>query len=150
MVRNGSKEIAITMLVIYKLAAMIMSYLDDTDYSSSDEDELEESGIMDDHIYQTIISLLHTRYLNAHKLIKKLSDSLEICLSDLKFNRSDLSWIEAFMYPTQFDSLVTRLKDNEIFSSNSITGKGQITVDKQRLIALHQFGKGEKMHSLVM
>ncbi len=45
MVRNGFKESAITKLVVYKVAAMIISYLDDTDYSSSDDDELEESGI---------------------------------------------------------------------------------------------------------
>ena len=99
MVRNGFKESAITKLVVYKVAAMIMSYLDDTDYSSSDEDELEESGILGDSIYRTIISLLHTRYLNARELIKKSPDSLEICLSNWKFNCPDLFWIEARIYP---------------------------------------------------
>ena len=54
------------------------------------------------------------------------------------------------MYPAQFDELVTRLKDNEIFSSNSITGQEQISVDKQLLIALRRFGTGEKIHSLAM
>ncbi len=69
MVQNGFKKCAITKLVVYKVAAMIMSYLDDTNYSSSDKDELEESDILDDHIYRTIISLLHTRYLNAREPI---------------------------------------------------------------------------------
>ncbi len=71
MVQNSFKEIAITKLFVYKVAVMIMSYLDDTDYSSSDEDELKESGILGDLIYRTIISLLHTRYLNAREPIKK-------------------------------------------------------------------------------
>lgn len=54
------------------------------------------------------------------------------------------------MHPVQFDKLVTRLEDNEIFSSNSITGQEQISVDKQLLIALCRFGTGEKIHSLAM
>ncbi len=148
--RNGFKESAITKLVVYKVAAMIMSYLDDTDYSSSDEDELKDSGILDDLIYRTIISLLHTRYLNARKPIKKSPDFLEICLSDWKFNCPDLFRIETRRYPAQFDKLVRRLKDNEIFSSSSITGQGQIAVDKQLLIVLRRFSTGEKIHSLAM
>ena len=103
---------------------MIMSYLDDTDYSSLDEDELEESGILGDLIYRTIISLLHTRYLNAREPIKKWPDSFKICLSDWKFKSPDFFWIEARIYPAQFDKLVTRLKDNKIVGSNSITGQG--------------------------
>lgn len=79
MVRDGFKESAITLLVVYKVATMIMSYLDDTDCSSSDEEELEESGILGDPIYQTIISLVHTRYLNAREPIKKSPNSLDIC-----------------------------------------------------------------------
>ncbi len=113
MMRNGFKESAITKLVVYKVAAMIMSYLIDTDYSSSDKDDLEESGILSDPIYRTIISLLHTCYFNTREPIKKLPDSLEICLSDWKFNRPDLFWIEACRYLAQFDKLVTRLKDNK-------------------------------------
>ena len=129
---------------------MIISNLDDTDYSSSDEDELGESGILGNSLYQIIISLLHTRYFNAREPIKKSPDSLEICLSDWKFNRPDLFRIEVRMYPAQFDELVTRLKDNEIFSSNSITDQGQIAVDKHLLIALRQFGTSEKIHGLTM
>lgn len=41
------------------------------------------------------------------------------------------------MYSAQFDKLITRLEDNKIFSSNSITGQEQIFVDKQLLIALY-------------
>lgn len=150
MVRDGFKESAITMLVVYKMAAMIMSYLDDSDYSSSDEDESGNSCILGDPIYRTIFSLVHTRYLNAREPIKKSPHSLEICLSDWKYTRPDLFRIEARMYPAQFDELVTRLEDNEIFSSNSITGQEQITVDKQLLIALRRFDTGEKIHSLAM
>ena len=68
---------------------MIMSYLD-TNYSSLDEDELEDSGILGDPIYRIIIKLIHTRYLNAREHIKKLPDSLKICLSDWKYNHPDL------------------------------------------------------------
>lgn len=82
MVRDGFKESAITLLIVHKVATIIMSYLDDVDYSSSDEEETEESGILGDPIYRTIISLIHTRYLNAREPIKKSPDSLDICLSD--------------------------------------------------------------------
>lgn len=39
------------MLVVYKVAAMIMSYLDDSNYFSLDEDEWEDSGILGNLIY---------------------------------------------------------------------------------------------------
>lgn len=79
MVQDSFKKSAITMLVIYKMAAMIISYLNDSNYSFSDEDESENSGILGNLIYQTIFSLMHTCYLNACKLIKKLLHSLENC-----------------------------------------------------------------------
>lgn len=57
------------MLIVYKVAAMINSYLDDTNYSFSDKYELEHSGILGDLIYQTIIGLIYTCYLNSCKPI---------------------------------------------------------------------------------
>lgn len=90
MVRDGFKESAIAMLVVYKVAAMSMNYLDNSNYSSSDEDELEDSGILGDLIYRIIFSLVYTRYLNTCELIKKLPHSLEICLSNWKYTRPDL------------------------------------------------------------
>lgn len=150
MVRDGFKKSAITLLIVHKVATIIMSYLDDVDYSSSDEEETKESGILGDPVYRTIFSLIHTCYLNAREPIKKSPDSLVLCLSDWKYNRPNLFRIEACMYPAQFDELITRLKDNEIFSSNFVTGQEQISVDKQLLIALRRFGTGEKIHSLAM
>ncbi len=80
--QDAFKESAITILVIYKAAAMIITYIDNINYSLLDENELKNSGILDDFIYQTIINLINTCYLNVCKLIKKLLNSLESCLSD--------------------------------------------------------------------
>ncbi len=77
-----SKKNVITILVVFKAAAMIMSYPDDMNYSSLYENELEHIGIFDDLIYRTLISLIHTCYFNNCKLIKKSPDFLEILLSD--------------------------------------------------------------------
>lgn len=67
-----------------------MSYLDNSNYSSLDKDELEDSGILGNFIYQTIFSLVHIHYLNTCKSIKKSPHFLEICLSDWKYIRPDL------------------------------------------------------------
>ncbi len=108
------------------MSAIIMSYWDDTDYSSSDKNELQDSEIFGDSIHQTIINLIYICYFNAQRPMQKLPDSLMISLSDWKWNHPDLFRVEAWIYPVKFDKLVTRFKDNKIFSNNSIIDQEQI------------------------
>ncbi len=90
MIQDGFEESPILILVLYEMTAIIMSYRNDTSYSSLNEDGLEKSGILGDLIDQTIIGLIYTLFLKACKLIKKSPNSLEICLSNLKYNRLNL------------------------------------------------------------
>lgn len=47
-------------MVVYKIATMIINYLDNSNYFSLNEDEVEDKNILDDLIYQTIFSLVYT------------------------------------------------------------------------------------------
>lgn len=60
MILECFKKSTITILVVYEVVIMIINYLDDSNYSSFDEDEVEDKGILDDFIYQTIFNLVHT------------------------------------------------------------------------------------------
>lgn len=64
MVWDSFKKSTITILVIYKMATMIRSCLDNGDFSSLDKNELENSGILGNLIYSTIFSLVYTGYFN--------------------------------------------------------------------------------------
>lgn len=72
-------------------------------------------------IFQAIKAITEQRYLHAREPISKTAEQLVICLTDWKFKRLDLFWIEARMYPREFDILVDCLKNKAIFSNNSAT-----------------------------
>lgn len=82
MVWDSFNENAIIMLVVYKMAAIIMSYLDNSNYFFLDKNESKNNSILGDFIYWTIFSLIYTCYFNACKPIKKLLHFLKIYLSD--------------------------------------------------------------------
>lgn len=143
MVRQGLKEEALTMLLVYKIAGKIMSYVDSSDESSDDDDTL-------DPVYTTMSAIIAQRYLNPREPIPKSSEDLQICLTEWKEKRPELFQIEARMYPAEFDELVKRLKDEPIFSNNSPTEQEQLPVETQLMIALRRFESGEKVHTQAM
>ncbi|KAF8582924.1 hypothetical protein K439DRAFT_1647406 [Ramaria rubella] len=122
--------------------AQIQSYINmDSDVSKTSdlEPDLEDTlPPLSESYLQTIDILYSTHYLNERVPIPKTGRHLWYTLNIYKHSHPEIFRTYLRIWPTTFDSLVEKIKDDPVFHNNS--DNKQIPVGLQLAVALYRFG----------
>ncbi|KAF8576065.1 hypothetical protein K439DRAFT_1649384 [Ramaria rubella] len=122
--------------------AQIQSYInmdsDDSETSDSKADLEDTLPPLSESYLQTIDILYSTRYLNERVPIPKTGRHLWYTLHIYKHSHPKIFRTYLRIWPTTFDSLVEKIKDDPVFHNNS--DNKQIPVGLQLAVALYCFG----------